>query len=370
MPVPESDLPVLLPPDAEFKPTGEPPLARHQGFVNVACPVCGRPARRETDTMDTFVCSSWYMYRYVDPHNPEQPMSHQLAHKWLPVDQYTGGAEHAVMHLLYSRFFARAARDLGVVEFREPFTRLYNQGTIIAGKAKMSKSRGNVVAPDEYVSKQGADAVRVYLMFIGPWDQGGEWDDSGLAGVSRWLNRVWNLVLTPAKTTTQAPDDQVRELRRMTHKTIRRVTEDVERFRFNTMVAALMEYTNYLTRLKETGPVDADGWQEAVTSLMLLLAPSAPHLAEELWERSGNAYSIHNQRWPEWDAELAADEQITLVVQVNGKVRDRILVPADVSEERAKEVALSSEKVRQHVEGKRTLRVIYVPGRLVNIVVR
>ena len=370
VPVPESDLPVLLPPDAEFKPTGEPPLARHQGFVNVACPVCGRPARRETDTMDTFVCSSWYMYRYVDPHNPEQPMSHQLARKWLPVDQYTGGAEHAVMHLLYSRFFARAARDLGLVEFREPFTRLYNQGTIIAGKAKMSKSRGNVVAPDEYVSKQGADAVRIYLMFIGPWDQGGEWDDSGLAGVSRWLDRVWNLVLTPAETTTQAPADQVRELRRMTHKTIRRVTRDVERFRFNTMVAALMEYTNYLTRLKESGPVDADCWQEATTSLMLLLAPSAPHLAEELWERTGNAYSIHNQRWPEWDAELAAEAQITLVVQVNGKVRDRILVPVDVDEERAKEVALSSEKVRPHVEGRETLRVVYVPGRLVNVVVR
>jgi len=370
VPVPEGDLPVLLPPDAEFKPTGESPLARHPGFVNVACPVCGEPARRETDTMDTFVCSSWYMYRYVDPHNSERPMSRQLARKWLPIDQYTGGAEHAVMHLLYSRFFARAARDLGIVEFREPFTRLYNQGTIIAGKAKMSKSRGNVVAPDDYVSRQGADAVRVYLMFIGPWDQGGEWDDSGLAGVSRWLNRVWNLVLKPAETTKQASPEQVRELRRMTHKTIRRATEDIERFRFNTMVAALMEYTNYLTRLKESGPVDASGWQEAMTSLVLLLAPSAPHIAEELWERTGNTCSIHNQRWPEWDAELAAEKQITLVVQVNGKVRDRILVPVDVDEERAKEVALSSEKVRPYVEGKETLRVIYVRGRLVNVVVR
>jgi leucyl-tRNA synthetase len=370
VPVPESDLPVLLPPDAEFKPTGESPLARHKGFVNTVCPICRRPARRETDTMDTFVCSSWYMYRYVDPHNPERPMSRQLARKWLPVDQYTGGAEHAVMHLLYSRFFARAARDLGVVDFREPFTRLYNQGTIIAGKAKMSKSRGNVVAPDEYVSRQGADAVRVYLMFIGPWDQGGEWDDSGLAGVSRWLNRVWNLVLKPPETTLQAPVDQVRELRRTTHKTIRRVTEDIERFRFNTMVAALMEFTNYLTRLRESGPVDAEGWREAMRSLMLLLAPSTPHLAEELWERTGNAYSIHNERWPEWEAELAAEEQITLVVQVNGKVRDRILVPADVSEEQAKEIALSSAKVKAHVAGKTTLRVIYVPGRLVNVVVQ
>ncbi len=370
VPVPEKDLPVLLPQDAEFKPTGESPLARHEGFVNVACPICGEPSRRETDTMDTFVCSSWYMYRYADPHNREQVVSPELAHKWLPVDQYTGGAEHAVMHLLYSRFFARAARDLGVVDFREPFTRLFNQGTIIAGKAKMSKSRGNVVAPDDYVSRQGADAVRVYLMFIGPWDQGGEWDDSGLAGISRWLNRVWNLVLSPTETTRRADASQVRELRRLTHKTIRRVTEDVERFRFNTMVAALMEYTNYLARLKESGPVDEAGWQEAMTSLMLLVAPSAPHVAEELWQRTGNAYSIHNQRWPEWDAELAAEEEITLVVQVNGKVRDRILVPADVSEERAKELALSSAKVQPYVAGKSVAKVVYVPGRLVNVVAR
>jgi len=361
---------VLLPEDAEFKPTGESPLARHERFVNTTCPACGRPAKRETDTMDTFVCSSWYMYRYADPHTQERPVSRELARKWLPVDQYTGGAEHAVMHLLYSRFFTKAARDLGIIEFDEPFLRLFNQGIIISGKAKMSKSRGNVVAPDDYVSRQGADAVRVYLMFIGPWDQGGEWDDSGLAGVSRWLNRVWNLVLKPAETTKQASPEQVRELRRMTHKTIRRATEDIERFRFNTMVAALMEYTNYLTRLKESGPVDASGWQEAMTSLVLLLAPSAPHIAEELWERTGNTCSIHNQRWPEWDAELAAEKQITLVVQVNGKVRDRILVPVDVDEERAKEVALSSEKVRPYVEGKETLRVIYVRGRLVNVVVR
>jgi leucyl-tRNA synthetase len=370
VPVPESDLPVLLPPDAEFKPTGESPLARHQGFVNTTCPICGKPAKRETDTMDTFVCSSWYMYRYADPHNAEEMASGALLKEWLPVDQYTGGAEHAVMHLLYSRFFARAARDLGIVDFREPFTRLYNQGTIIAGKAKMSKSRGNVVAPDEYVSRQGADAVRVYLMFIGPWDQGGEWDDSGLAGVSRWLNRVWNLVLTPVEMAERAPEEQVRELRRTTHKTIRRVTEDMEKFRFNTMVAALMEYTNFLTRLKESGPVDGDGWQEAMRSLMLLLAPSTPHLSEELWARTSNPYSIHNQPWPEWEAKLAAEKEITLVVQVNGKLRDRIMVSVDVTEERAKEIALSSDKVQSHVAGKQTLRVIYVPGRLVNVVVR
>jgi leucyl-tRNA synthetase len=370
VPVPEDDLPVLLPEDAEFKPTGESPLAGHQGFVNTTCPKCRGPAKRETDTMDTFVCSSWYLFRYADPHNPERPVSRELSRRWLPVDQYTGGAEHAVMHLLYARFFTKAARDLGVVEFDEPFLRLFNQGTIIAGKAKMSKSRGNVVAPDEYVARQGADAVRLYLMFIGPWEHGGEWDDSGLAGVSRWLNRVWNLVLTPASTSGKSDPKDVRELRRLTHKTTRRVGEDIERFRFNTMVAALMEYTNYLTRLKEAGPVDEAAWQEAMDTLMLLLAPSAPHLAEELWQRSGHPYSIHNQSWPQWDAELAAEEQITLVVQVNGKRRDRIQVPIDIGEEQARELALGSEKVKAHIDGKQIQRVIYVPGRLVNVVVR
>ena len=369
VPVPEKDLPVLLPEDAEFKPTGESPLARHERFVNTTCPHCGRPAKRETDTMDTFVCSSWYMYRYADPHNQERPVSRELARKWLPVDQYTGGAEHAVMHLLYSRFFTKAARDLGLVEFDEPFLRLFNQGIIISGKAKMSKSRGNVVAPDEYVARLGADAVRVYLMFIGPWEQGGEWDDSGIAGVSRWLNRVWGLVLTPTRTVDRGEPSAVRELRRLTHKTIRRVSEDIERFRFNTMVAALMEYTNYLTKAKETRPVDAGGWREAMETLLLLLAPSAPHLVEELWQRSGRPYSIHNQQWPEWDAALAADEEITLVVQVNGKLRDRIQVPVDISEEEAKGLALSSAKVKAHLEGKQVQQVIYVPRRLVNVVV-
>jgi leucyl-tRNA synthetase len=274
------------------------------------------------------------------------------------------------MHLLYSRFFAKAARDLGIVEFGEPFLRLFNQGIIVSGKAKMSKSRGNVVAPDEYVARQGADAVRVYLMFIGPWEQGGEWDDSGLAGVWRWLNRVWNLVLTPAKTVEEAGAGDVRDLRRMTHKTIRRVTEDIGRFRFNTMVAALMEYTNYLTRIRDAGPVQEAAWQEAVETLLLLLAPSAPHVAEELWARTGRPYSVHNQPWPEWDAELAAEEQITLVVQVNGKLRDRIQVPADIGEAEATERALASAKVKAHLEGKSIQRVIYVPRRLVNIVIR
>jgi len=370
VPVPEEQLPVLLPEDAEFRPTGESPLRLHQGFVNTTCPQCRGPAQRETDTMDTFMCSNWYFMRYIDPRNRERPFSRELARKWLPVDQYTGGAEHAVMHLLYARFFTKAARDMGEVEFDEPFLRLFNQGTIIAGKAKMSKSRGNVVAPDEYVARLGADAVRVYLMFIGPWEQGGEWDDSGLAGVSRWLNRVWNLVLSPAETATLPDAPATRELRRLMHKTIRRVTEDTERFRFNTMVAALMEYTNGLTRAKEAGPVDASAWRDAIDTLLLLMAPSTPHLAEELWERTGHTYSIHNHAWPEWDEELAQEEEITLVVQVNGKLRDRLQVPTDITEERAKELALASARVRAHTDRKQVVRVIYVPGRLVNVVVK
>ena len=369
VPVPEDQLPVLLPEDAEFKPTGESPLVRHEGFLHTTCPRCGRQARRETDTMDTFMCSSWYFMRYVDPHNPERLFSRELARKWLPVDQYTGGAEHAVMHLLYFRFFTEAARDMGIVEFDEPCLRLFNQGVIVSGKMKMSKSRGNVVNPDAYVEKLGADAVRAYLMFIGPWDQGGEWDDSGIAGMSRWLNRVWNLVLEPVSTTSKADPEATRQLRRLTHQTIRRVSDDVERFRFNTMLAALMEYTNALTRQREAGPVDADTWREAMDSLMLLLAPTAPHMAEDLWQRTGHAYSIHDQPWPQWDRDLAAEEEITLVVQVNGKLRDRLSVPADVTEERAKELALASDRVRAHIEGKTIQRIIYVPGRLVNVVV-
>jgi leucyl-tRNA synthetase len=320
--------------------------------------------------MDTFMDSNWYFMRYIDPSNPERPFSSELAHKWLPVDQYTGGAEHAVMHLLYARFFTKAARDVGVVEFDEPFLRLFNQGIILAGKTKMSKSRGNVVAPDEYVGRLGADAVRVYLMFIGPWDQGGEWDDSGLAGVSRWLNRAWKLVLSPVKTASLPDAPATRELRRLTHKTIRRVSDDIEKFRFNTMVAALMEFTNGLTGAKEAGPVDADAWREAIDSLLLLLAPSAPHLTEELWERTSHPYSIHSQSWPEWDRELAREEEITLVVQVNGKLRDRLQVPADITEERAKELALASARVHAHTDGRQMVRIVYVPGRLVNVVVR
>jgi len=372
VPVPEDDLPVLLPEDAEFLPTGESPLALHQAFVNAPCPDCGRAAKRETDTMDTFVDSSWYFLRYTNARYADGPFDPETVGKWSPVDQYTGGVEHAVMHLLYARFFVKAMRDLGLVDFDEPFQRLFNQGTIIYQHQKMSKSRGNVVAPDAYVEEVGADVVRCYLMFLGPWDQGGEWSDSGINGVARWANRVWDLGHhDPAALDRSALDeDAVRELRRTMHKTIRRVSDDMDRFKFNTALAALMEYTNTLGQAWERSDVTSEVWAEAIGNLLKLMAPMAPHLAEELWEATGHEFSVHTQSWPAWDERLAADETITLVVQVNGRLRDRLEVQASISEAAAKEMALASGPVQPHIEGKTVANVIYVPGRLVNIVAR
>jgi leucyl-tRNA synthetase len=370
VPVPEKDLPVLLPEDAEFKPTGESPLKYNEEFVNTTCPRCSSPAKRETDTMDTFMCSSWYFLRYTSPHYQKAAFDPQKVKYWMPVDLYTGGAEHAVMHLFYARFFTKAIRDMGLVDFGEPFTRLFNQGVIVAGKRKMSKSRGNVVNPDDYVAELGADAVRAYLMFIAPWEQGGEWDDRGISGISRWLNRLWSLVLGGYSSGDSTSIKAENELSRITHQTIRRVTQDLEKLRLNTMVAAMMEFTNHLTKVRDESAVSVTAWKEAITTLLLLLAPTAPHLAEELWQQTGHQYSIHNQSWPKWDEALAKDEEITLVVQVNGKLRDRLTVSASVTEDEAKKLALESQKVKPHIEGKQIAQVVYVPGRLVNLVVK
>jgi leucyl-tRNA synthetase len=368
VPVPEEDLPVLLPPDAEFKPTGESPLKYCQSFVNTTCPRCSGPARRETDTMDTFMCSSWYFLRYTSPGTKDAPFDAARVKYWLPVDLYTGGAEHAVMHLFYARFFIKTLRDIGLVEFDEPFNRLFNQGTIIYRGDKMSKSRGNVIAPDEYVAELGADAVRGYLMFIGPWELGGEWNDRGIVGISRWMNRVWSLVITDYASHVVDPEAE-KEFLHLTHKTIKEVTADLEKFRFNTMLSSLMEFSNYLSKVKESGRVSGSLWGEAISYFLLLLAPTAPHLAEELWNRTGHPYSIHNQPWPEYDEELVKEEEITLVIQVNGKLRDKVLVPASISEVEAKELALGRERVKAYIDGKKLTRVIYVPKRVVNIVV-
>jgi leucyl-tRNA synthetase len=374
VPVSEVDLPVLLPEDAEFRPTGESPLKNNQRFVNTVCPRCSGPAMRETDTMDTFMCSSWYFLRYASPHFDTAPFDAEQVKYWLPVDLYTGGAEHAVMHLFYARFFIKALRDMGIVDFNEPFTRLFNQGIIIVQKQKMSKSRGNVITPDEYVLTQGADAVRAYLMFVAPWEHGGEWDDSGISGVSRWLNRVWTLLLSEyngdGKISPDARQKAEQELSRITHQTIRKVTNDLERIRFNTMISTLMEFTNYIDKVKQAGVVDSLSWTATVDTLLLLLAPTVPHLAEELWQRTGHSYSIHNQSWPQWDEELAKDEEITLVVQVNGKLRERIVVSASITEVQAIQLVMESNRVKAHLKGKEIIKTIYVPGRLVNLVVR
>ena len=373
VPVPEKDLPVLLPENAEFRPTGESPLKYCEEFINTTCPRCSSPARRETDTMDTFMCSSWYFLRYASPNDDTAPFASDKVSYWLPVDLYTGGAEHAVMHLFYARFFIKALRDMGLVDFAEPFKRLFNQGIIIAGHHKMSKSRGNVVNPDDYVSHLGADAIRAYLMFLAPWEQGGEWDDSGVSGISRWFNRLWVLVLEEYRYCGKPGADREKaeeELSRITHQTVRKVTSDLERIHLNTMISALMEFTNHLGRVKETGAVTPSAWAEAIRALLLLLAPTAPHLTEELWQRLGYPYSIHNQSWPEWNEELARDEEATLVVQVNGKLRDRITVPLSITEAEAKSLAMASQRVKAYLEGRELLKTIYVPGRLVNLVVR
>ena len=371
-PVAEVDLPVLLPEDAEFRPTGESPLAINADFVNTECPQCGGPGRRETDTMDTFMDSSWYMLRYCSPRYDGGPFAPQAATDWMPVRQYTGGAEHAVMHLLYSRFFIKALRDMDMLNIDEPFLRLFNQGVILGqDHEKMSKSRGNVVNPDDVIDQVGADAVRCFLMFIGPWDQGGPWSDEGINGVVRWLNRVWTVVEQDAALLDQAPSDPVtvRETQRVLHQTIRKCYQELDRFKFNTAIAALMELLNHLNKVWNDRSVNSSIWQECVEKFLLMLAPMAPHVAEEMWERTGHAYSIHQQLFPTWDDELAAEEEITLVVQVNGKVRDRIPVPAGIAEADARELALGSQRVQSHIDGKTLKNVVYVPGRLVNVVV-
>ena len=372
VPVPEEQLPVLLPEDAKFLPTGESPLKLHAGFLNTTCPKCGGPAKRETDTMDTFMCSSWYHMRYTSPGYDKGPFDPARGKYWLPVDQYTGGIEHATMHLLDTRFFTKACRDCGILDHDEPMLRLYNQGIILGeDNEKMSKSRGNVVNPDDYVETLGADTTRAYLMFIGPWDMGGPWNSRGIEGVHRFLQRVWDLVSVQPKPFSEATSTaDIAALRRLTHKTIRKVTEDIEAFRFNTMIASLMEFNNYLLKAKETPVVQSPAWPEAVHALILMLAPIAPHLAEELWEREGQPYSVHQQPWPKWDEAAAADEVITLVVQVNGKVRDHLSMPAGASEDKAREMALSSEKVQRSIANQSIVKVIYVPDKLLNIVVR
>jgi leucyl-tRNA synthetase len=368
VPVPEDQLPVLLPDDVEWRPTGESPLKLHPTWKTTTCPTCGGTAVRETDTMDTFMCSSWYHLRYLSPKYDQGPFDPREYDYWMPVDTYTGGIEHATMHLIYTRFFHKACRDMGITEGNEPMLQLRNQGMVLGEDSeKMSKSHGNVVAPDALVKAYGADTVRSYLMFFARWDLGGPWNSSGIDGSSRWLRRVWATMLEDGKS-AKFDDDSVRKLRRKVHQTLQNITRDFETFEFNTIISALMELSNEMIKAKQEGAWGMPVWNEAVEIYLLLLAPVAPHITEEIWSRLGKPYSIHKQPWPALDEAAAAEDQITLVIQINGKVRDRITVPVDITEDDARKKSLASDIVQKFLAGQSPHQVIYVKGRLINIV--
>ncbi len=370
-PVPDTELPVLLPEDVAWKPTGESPLKLNPTWKQAKCPICGEPAERETDTMDTFMCSSWYHLRYLSPHYDKGPFDPKEYDYWMPVDTYTGGIEHANMHLIYTRFFHKALRDMGITEGSEPMIQLRNQGMVLGeDNEKMSKSRGNVVAPDELVERYGADAVRSYLMFFARWDMGAPWNSSGIDGTVRWLRRVWALVIDPVQATPGTCSDETRRiLRRRVHQILKRVTRDFKQFEFNTIVSGLMELLNEMTKAREAGVYGTPEWNEAVDIYLRMLAPVAPHIAEELWAQTGRKYSIHNQTWPAVDEEAVKEGEITIPVQINGKLRDRVIVPADASEENIRSAALASETVQKFLGGKPPKKVIVAQKKLVNIVV-
>ncbi len=369
-PVPDDQLPVTLPEDVEWKPTGESPLKLHPTWKNTICPVCGGPAERETDTMDTFMCSSWYHLRYLSPKYDKAPFDEAEYNYWMPVDTYTGGIEHATMHLLYTRFFHKALRDAGITEGNEPMIQLRNQGMVLGeDNEKMSKSRGNVIAPDVLVDKYGADTVRAYLMFFARWEMGAPWDSQGIEGSARWIRRTWTL-FTDLTQPGVASDEAKKNLRRKVHQTLRKVTRDFENFEFNTIISALMELLNEMYKAREAGVAGSDAWKEAQEIYLKMLAPIAPHIAEELWTgQLGKPYSIHQQSWPKVDEAAAKEESIEIPVQVNGKLRDKIIVPAEASEEQIKSAALASDNVQKYLDGKEPRKVIVANKKLVNIVV-
>jgi leucyl-tRNA synthetase len=381
LPLPEEDLPVMLPETEHYRPlgSGQSPLASIPEFVNTTCPRCGGPARRETDVSDNFLDSAWYFLRYLNTEFGDRPWDDERVKKWLPVTMYVGGIEHSTMHHLYARFLWKALYDLGHIPPElddEPFTRLRLHGLIIKDGSRMSKSRGNVVNPDEYVAQWGADVMRTYMLFMGPYEEGGDFRDAGIVGVSRFFNRLWeqvgewaSLQVTSGQVAgAESPNARISESRRakrIIHRTIKRVSEDIASLSFNTAIAALMEALNGLRGLS----LEATVAREAARTMALLTAPFAPHLAEELWERLGEPYSVHQQPWPGWDEAWVAEETITLVVQVNGKLRDRVQAPAGIDDASARALALGSEAVQRHLGGRSPRRVIVVPGRLVNIVI-
>lgn len=374
VPVPKADLPVVLPKNVKITQRGGSPLARVDDFLYTSCPRCGGRAKRETDTMDTFVDSSWYFLRFTDPHSDREAFDRDKVKYWMPVDQYIGGIEHAILHLLYSRFFTKVFCDMGLVETVEPFTNLLTQGMVIKDGAKMSKSKGNIVDPMEIIDKYGADTARLFILFASPPEKELEWSDRGVEGSFRFLNRVWRLVNENVKAIggeARELDEADMALLRLVHRTIKKVGEDVEAFGLNTAISAIMELANGMRSYNDSrgSEVNPSVVKEATEKLIRLLAPFAPFISEELWEMMGNRGSVYREPWPSYDPEIAKAPEITLVVQVNGKVRDRITVPADIQEEAMREAALASENVRRYVDGKKIKKVFTVPGRLVNIVV-
>ena len=377
VPVPENELPVVLPEAVKIKPTGESPLKDIPEFLNTACPKCKGKAVRETDTMDTFVDSSWYYLRYLSPKDDKRAFDPELVNRWLPVDQYIGGVEHAIMHLLYSRFITNVFYDLGIIKFKEPFKRLFTQGMIIKDGAKMSKSKGNVVSPDELIEKYSADTVRLYTLFIGPPEKDAEWSDRGVEGAWRFLNRVWRLVNDFAESKSKADKkDEIdatldKNLKRKTHATIKKVTSDMEGdFHFNTAISSIMELVNeiYLA-LAEKGKTSTSTVEEAIKAVVILLAPFTPHISEEMWQILGNKPSVFDLPWPKYDESALKVEHVTIVVQINGKVRARVLVAVDCGEEELKRTVFENARVKEWIGGKPIKNFVVVPNRLVNIVV-
>jgi len=381
VPVPEEDLPVILPTDIKFSGVGESPLSTSESFLSAPCPKCGKTGRRELDTMDTFVCSSWYFLRYCDPCNEKAPFDKENIKYWMPVDQYIGGVEHAILHLLYSRFFMKVLYDLGYVDYDEPFTNLLTQGMVLKDGAKMSKSLGNVVSPEEIIEKYGADTARLFILFASPPEKDLEWSDQGVEGCYRFINRVWRIVTEfigavkeDASIDTSVFTKADKELWYMLNNTVKRVTDDIgQRFNFNTAISAVMELVNSLYYYKDKVADDSKNkalMKDSVEKLIIMLAPFIPHAAEELWAATGKEGSVHEQKWPEFNPAALIKDEIEIVLQINGKVRDKLVIASDLTKEQVEEKALNSEKIKAEISGKNVVKVISVPGKLVNIVVK
>ncbi|EOU1918741.1 leucine--tRNA ligase [Clostridium perfringens] len=377
VPVPESQLPVELPYDVEFAPDGKSPLTKSEAFVNTTCPHCGKPAKRETDTLDTFVCSSWYYLRYPDNKNTEAPFNPELINKMLPVDKYVGGPEHACMHLLYARFITKALRDMGYLNFDEPFTSLTHQGLILGPDGlKMSKSKGNTISPDDYIKEYGADVFRMYLMFGFAYTEGGAWSDDGIKSVNRFVERIERIIDTAREAISKGENNKTtmdkaeKELNYWRHNTIKSVTDDTDKLQFNTAIARMMEFINALSKYTQEKEMNLDFLKDVVSDYLRLLAPFAPHFSEEQWNLLGNSYSIFNEAWPKFDPKALVKDEVEIAIQVNGKIKNKIMVSSDLDEEGIKAAALADEKIIASTEGKTVVKVIVIKGRLVNIVVK